>query len=57
MFAVTAAEFTADGTANSSVIRFIPFGGCPSTFLSNNEMQFSTKLATAVHKLLGVYTL
>ena len=36
MFAVTAAEFTAEGTANISVNRFIPLWKCPSTLLSDS---------------------
>ena len=31
MFAVTAAEYTAEGTANILVNRFIPLWGCPSS--------------------------
>ena len=51
MFAVTAAEFTAEGTANILVNRFIPLWGCPSTLLSDNGLQFGAQLATAVYKL------
>ena len=36
MFVVTAAEFTAEGTANILVNRFNPLWGCPSTLLSDN---------------------
>ena len=54
MFAVTAAEFTAEGTANISVNRYIPLWGCPSTLLSYNGLQFCAQLATAVYKLLDV---
>ena len=57
MFAVTAAEFTAKGTANILVNRFIPLWGCPSTLLSDNGLQFCVQLATAVYKLLGVHKL
>ena len=53
MFAVTAAEFTAEGDANILVIRFILLWGCPSTFLSDNGLQFCAPLATAVYNLLG----
>ena len=42
MFAVTTAEFTADGTANI-------MWGCPSTLLSDNGPQFCARLATAVY--------
>ena len=57
MFAVTAAEFTAEGTANILVNRFIPLWGCPSTLLSDNGLQFCAQLALAVYKLLGVHKL
>ena len=57
MFAVTTAEFTAKGTANILVNRFIPLWGCPSTLLSDNGPQFCTRLATAVYKLLGIHKL
>ena len=40
MFAVTTAEFTAEGTANILVNRFIPLWGCPSTLLYDNRPQF-----------------
>ena len=39
MFAVTAVEFTAEGTANILVHRFIPLWGCPPTLLSDNGLQ------------------
>ena len=54
MFAVTAAEFTAEGTANFLVNRYIPLWGCPSTLLSDNGSQFFAQLATAVYQLLGI---
>ena len=57
MFAATTAEFTAQGTANIPVNRFIPLWGCPSTLLSDNGPQFCARLATAVYKLLGIYKL
>ena len=57
MFAVTAAEFTAEGTANILVNRIIPLWGCPSTLLSDNELQLCAQLATAVYKLLGIHKL
>ena len=55
MFAVSAAEFTTEGTANILVNRFIPLWGCPSTLLSDNGLQFCAQLATAVYKLLSVH--
>ena len=57
MFAATAAEFTAEGTANVLVNRFIPLWGCPSNLLSDNGLEFCAHLATAVYKLLGIHKL
>ena len=57
MFAVTTAEFTAEGTANILVNRYVPLWGCPSTLLSDNGLQFCARLATAVYKLLGIHKL
>ena len=57
MFAVTTAEFTAEGTANILVNRFIPLWGCPSTLLSDNGPQFCARLATAVYEVLGIHKL
>ena len=57
MFAVTTAEFTAEGTANILVNRFIPLWGCPSTLLPDNGPQFCARLATSVYKLLGIHKL
>ena len=50
MFPVTAAEFTAEDTANIVV-------GCPRTILSDNGLQFCSKLSQAVYQLLGVHKL
>ena len=55
MFAVAVAEYTAEGTANILVNRFIPFWGCPSTLPSGNGLQFCAQLVTVVYKLLGVH--
>ena len=57
MFAVTTAEFTAEGTENILVNHFIPLWGCPSTLLSDNGPQFCVRLVTAVYKLLGIHKL
>ena len=54
MFAVTAPEFTAEGTANILNNRHIPLWGCPRSILSDNGLQFSSKLSYAVYRLLGV---
>ena len=39
MFAVTAADFTAEGTANILVNQYIPLSRCPRTILSDNGLQ------------------
>ena len=57
MFPVTAAEFTAEGTANILVNQYIPLWGCPRTILSDNGLQFCSKLSQAVYQLLGVHKL
>ena len=57
MFPVTAAEFTAEGTANISMNSFIHFWGCPSPLLSDSGTHYCAQLATAVYKLLGVHKL
>ena len=54
MFAVTAAEFTAEGTANILVNQCIPLWGCPRTILSDNGLQFFSKPSQAVYQLLVV---
>ena len=57
MFTVTAAEFTAEGTANILVNRYIPLYGCPGTLLSDNGAQFCTQLAISVYQLLAIHEL
>ena len=57
IFAVTAAEFPAEGTANILVNRFIPLWGCPSTLLSDKGLQFCAQLTTAVYKPMGIHEL
>ena len=54
MYAVTAAEFTAEGTANILIKRYTPLWGCPCSILSDNGLQFSSKHSQAAYKLLGV---
>ena len=39
MFPVTAAEFTAEGTANILMNQYFPLWGCPRTILSDNGQQ------------------
>ena len=48
-FSHRVAEFTAEGTANILVNRYIPLWGCQSTLCA--------QLATAVYKLLGIHRL
>ena len=57
MFAVTAAEFTAQCNANIAVNCFILLWGRLSTLLPDNGFQLCAQLATAVYKLLGVHKL
>ena len=57
MFPVTAAEFTAEGTANILVNQYIPLWRSPRTILSANGLQVCSKLSQAVHQLLGVHKL
>ena len=53
-YAVTAAKFTAEGTADILINRYVPLWGCPRSILSNNGLQFFSKLSQAVYELLGV---
>ena len=54
MFAVTAAGFIPEGAANILINRYIALWGCPRSMLSDNGLQFCSKLSHAVCKLLGV---
>ena len=54
MFAVTAAKFTAERTANILINRYIPLWRCPRSILSDNGLQFSSKLSHVVYELRGV---
>ena len=54
MVPVTAALFTAGSTANALVNKCIPLWGCPRTIISDNGLQFCSKLSQAVYQLLGV---
>ena len=54
MYAVTAAECTAEGTANIIINQYIPLWGCPRRILSDNGRRFYPELSQAVYKLLGV---
>ena len=50
-------SFTTEGTANILVNQNIPLCGCPRTILSDNGLQFCSKLSQAVYQLLGVHKL
>eukprot|EP00752_Nemacystus_decipiens_P016839 g15071.t1 len=54
MFPVTPAQFTAEGTADILVHRYIPLWGCPGSLLSDNAKHFSSKLPDAIHKRRGI---
>ena len=54
IFAVTAAKFTTEGTANIQVNQYIPLWGFLRTILSDNGLQLCSKLSQAVYQLLGV---
>ena len=45
MYAVTAAKFTAEGTANIPINRYIPLWGCPRSILLDNGLLFWSKLS------------
>lgn len=45
MYAVSAADFTAAGTASILVDRYIPLWGCPVKRLSDNGTQFRSDLS------------
>ena len=54
MYAVTASEFTAAGTADILVNDYIPRWGCPKSMLTDNGRQFCSELSRAVCKMLGI---
>ena len=54
MYAVTAAEFTSEGTADFLIKRYTPLCGCPRSILSDNGLRFFSMLLHAVYKRLGV---
>ena len=48
------AEFTAEGTADILVSKYIPLWGCHVSLLSDNGLQFCSKLSPAIYKLHGM---
>ena len=52
-YAVVAVELTAEGTTEILVNKYVPLWGCPVSVLSDNGLQFCSKLFHAVYKLLG----
>ncbi|CAB1103607.1 unnamed protein product [Ectocarpus sp. CCAP 1310/34] len=54
MFAVTAAEFTARGTAHIFVTQYMTKWGCPSTLLSDNGLHFCSKLSMAIYEVMKI---
>ena len=54
MYAVSVAEFTAQGTADILVNKCIPLWGCPTSLLFDNGLHICSKLSLAVYKLLGM---
>ena len=54
MYATTEAQFTASGTSDILVDRYIPRWRCPVTLLSDNGLQFFSKLSLALYDRLGI---
>ena len=54
MFAVSAENFTAAGTADILLNEYTPLWGCLVTLLSDNGQRFTSKLATIVYDRVGV---
>ena len=54
MFAVSAAECTAAGTADILVKTYMPLWGCPASGLLDSWLQSYSNLSVVVYKLLGL---
>ena len=54
MYATTEAEFTASGTADIFIDRYIPLWGCPVTLLSDIGRQLCSKISRALYERLGI---
>lgn len=55
MSAVAAADFTTKGAASIFVNLYITLWGFPSTIMSDNSPQFTSKLFAAIYDLFGVH--
>lgn len=55
MFSVTASEYTAEGTVNILVSRYISLWGYPSTISSKNGRHFCAQFATTGYKLVDIF--
>lgn len=56
MFAVSAADLTAEGTTNLHITKYIPLWGCPRSVLWDNGLQFFLKLSYVVFEISGFRT-
>ena len=54
MYAVSAAELTAEGTAEILVNKCIPLWGCSGSLHSDNGSQLCSKLSHAIYKHQGM---
>ncbi len=54
MYAVSAAEYTAEGTADILVNDYIPKWGCPKSMLTDNGRQLCSELSRSVCSMLGI---
>ena len=54
MRVVSAAEFTAESTADILVNKYMPLWGYPVSLLSNDRLKFCSELSLSVYKLLDI---
>lgn len=55
MYAASAADLAAAGTADVLMYRSIPNFGCPTKILSDNGTQVCSDLSREVYKLMGIH--